>query len=365
MIPVEYYNTVYYSILSLCVLLMVLPLFKYANLESDSKSLLNFKSAVLLIVVIGFIGLRDPWGNWRYFGDTASYTLLYESIKFGGDIVNIKDPGFYLLMKFCGKFMPIQMFYIICAFIYVGLPFLAFKKWFKEYAFFALLLFVVSMPFWGFGINGLRNGLATSVLIYAFSFRTQRIKMYLLMILALSFHRSVFLPIAAYFIAIKYSNTKMLINIWLVIIVVSYYIGNSLEQFYQYLLSFFNIIDPTRSQNLFSDNLDGQNIIRGYRLDFVLYSGFAILLGYIYIIKKDIKDVFYILLFNIYIISNTIWVLLIYAAYTNRIAYLSWFLMPIVMLYPLLKYKIFNNQNRIIAYLIFGSLGFTLILYFK
>ena len=38
-------------------------------------------------------------------------------------------------------------------------------------------------------------------------------------------------------------------------------------------------------------------------------------------------------------------VFFIYAAYTNRIAYLSWFLMPVVLIFPLLKEKIYKNQK--------------------
>ncbi len=362
MIPVEYYTSVYYFILSLCVLLMVLPLFKYTNLDGYSKSVLNFKSAILLIVVIGFIGLRDPWGNWRYFGDTGVYTRLYESLSTGGDFDATKDLGFYVYMKLCGNFMNIQLFYVTCALLYVIPPYLAFKKWFKKNAFYALALFVVSMSFWSFGINGIRNGLATSFLIYAFSIVDKKIKMAIFMLLAISFHKSALLPIVAYFITLKFTNTKALIRIWIFMVIFSFLFGDSIESFIQDLIGYNDFTDTTRTKNLYANKLDGKVIERGYRLDFILYSGFAILLGYIYIIKKKVRDTFYIQLLNVYLISNTVWVILIYAAFTNRIAYLSWFLMPIVMIYPLLKYRIFTNQSRMIAYLIFGSLMFTLLL---
>jgi len=365
MIPVEYYTTVYYTVLSICIVFMVIPILKYANLQQFSKSILNFNSIVLLIIVICFIGFRDPWGSWRYFGDTGSYTRIYESLKMGNDFIAIKDSGFYFFMKFAGKLLSIQFFYILCALLYVIPPFLAFKKWFGKNAFFALAIFVVSMSFWGFGINGVRNGLATSLLLYAFSLQGQKVKMIVFMLLAISFHKSVLLPIVAYFIAYNYTNTKVLIRLWFFMVLFSYFFGDSIEVFVQNFISFTNFADTRRTQNLFANELEGQLMERRYRLDFILYSTFPIFMGYLYTVKKKVSNVFYSQLLNIYIISNTVWVFLIYAAYTNRVAYLSWFLLPVILIYPLLKYKLFKKQNKLIAYLIFGSLLLTVLLYNK
>ena len=42
------------------------------------------------------------------------------------------------------------------------------------------------------------------------------------------------------------------------------------------------------------------------------------------------------------------------------IAYLSWFLMPVILIYPLLRYKLLQKPKQaLIGYLVFGSLLFT------
>lgn len=182
--------------------------------------------------------------------------------------------------------------------------------------------------------------------------------------IAILFHASVILPIIAYVICHIYKNTKVLIALWLIMIPISYFLGSQIDVIMQ-KIALLGDSGVDRTQNLFANELDGRSMVRGYRLDFILYSGIPILFGYIYIYKKRVKDVIYNQLFNVYLMSNIAWLFFIYAAFTNRIAYLSWFLMPVVMLYPLLKYRIIKKQNILIGCLIIGTLTFTLLQYIK
>jgi len=45
-------------------------------------------------------------------------------------------------------------------------------------------------------------------------------------------------------------------------------------------------------------------------------------------------DPFYARLVNTYLFANAVWILVINATCSNRFAYLSWFMMPWVLLYP-------------------------------
>jgi hypothetical protein len=147
-------------------------------------------------------------------------------------------------------------------------------------------------------------------------------------------------------------------------VVISFFAGNYIEDFVTNIASLVDF-GANRGQDMFADEYDGNKMNRGYRFDFILYSGLPILLGYVYVIKKGFNDLFYKRILHTYILTNIVWVFLIYAAYSNRIAYLSWFLMPVVMIYPLLKNNLFRKQNKLIGYLVFGSLFFTLILLFS
>ena len=97
----------------------------------------------------------------------------------------------------------------------------------------------------------------------------------------------------------------------------------------------------------------------GFRWDFLAYSATAVFAGYYFIIVKKFEDKIYIQLFNIYVTANAFWVLLIRASFSNRFAYLSWFLMALVIFYPFFKAAFFKDQPKVLARTIIGYFGFT------
>lgn len=87
-----------------------------------------------------------------------------------------------------------------------------------------------------------------------------------------------------------------------------------------------------------------------------------ILVGYWAVFKKKIDNLKYNRLLSTYLLMNGLWLLCMYAGFTNRIAYLSWFMYPIVLIYPLLdkdcnwgKYRF-----RTVSFFAILHLGFTL-----
>ena len=115
---------------------------------------------------------------------------------------------------------------------------------------------------------------------------------------------------------------------------------------------------------VFSSKIEGEEMVESrFRWDFLLYSFSAIAIAYYYIIKRRFKDSFYDTLFGIYAIGNAFWILVIRANFTNRFAYLSWFLLPAIIIYPLLKVKFFEGQYRIISIMIFLFYLFTYFMY--
>jgi hypothetical protein len=360
LIPVQNYTTAYYIVLSSLIFLSVLHLFK-DNLESYPSEIALFFFTLLSVVVILFIGLREPWGNWRFLGDTSAYTRTYHYIEAQGLDNVTKDFGFYLFMYLCSKLMNVQGFYILSAFLYVVPVAYTFRRHFSNYAFFAFLLYVSSMSFWAFGINGLRNGLAASFFIFSLNSLNRKWIMFLIIALSVSFHMSMLVPTIALITGFYVKNTKVLVFIWGIVALLMYFIGDQIELIISNLLNQLNFDD--RSENIYSNDFN-EIIQRRYRLDFVIYSAVPIFLGYWFIQKKEYINKFYTILLNTYIIANTIWLLMIYAAYTNRIAFLSWFLMPLVLIYPLLKEKLVQNQGQFIGLMILASLGFTLFLQF-
>ncbi len=367
MIPIEYYIPTYYVCLSLVLLHSTLPLFKYKYLENFPTINLKAGSVFLLLVTIGFIGLRDPLGHWSYFGDTGAYTRTFDLIQRGIRTEFSKDVGFYIFMKLCSQIMGIQGFYLLSAIIYVGLPYLTFKKWFGQYAFFALAAFVTAMSFWGFGINGVRSGLASSIFIFALGFRDKKWVLYSLLLLSVTFHKSMLLPLMAYIFVSYYTNTKVLMLVWLSAIPVSLIVRQDLETFalVSNIFTTNTIIADNRALTYFSGQDNNLYNEQHFRLDFVIYSAIPILLAYWQLFKNKYKNRLFSLLVNIYLIANTAWVLLIYVPFTNRLAYLSWFLMPVILIFPFIAKEESKFNNKIIGLILFGSLIFSLLMQFK
>jgi hypothetical protein len=62
---------------------------------------------------------------------------------------------------------------------------------------------------------------------------------------------------------------------------------------------------------------------------------------------------------------NALWMLCMYANFTNRIAALSWALYPIVIIYPYLSEKSnYPNKNMMFAVVMLLHLAFTLFMKF-
>ena len=102
------------------------------------------------------------------------------------------------------------------------------------------------------------------------------------------------------------------------------------------------------------------------RYDFVLYSAIPIVLSWFHRKRYGFISNKYAFILNLYILLNSIWMLCIYANFTNRIAALSWSLYPIVILLPFVEERggktlyTTYKKNRAIAKVLLCNLMFTL-----
>ena len=75
----------------------------------------------------------------------------------------------------------------------------------------------------------------------------------------------------------------------------------------------------------------------GFRWDFLLYGSVPILEGIYFVFKRKYNNQFYCILLSTYILTNAFWVLINEVPFSDRFAYLSWFMMPVVIIYPILS----------------------------
>lgn len=297
-----------------------------------------------LLFILSYMGTRPVSG---FFVDMDTYAKIYNKIVAGDKPVVKNDYLFNYFLIFCTKIMSDRSFFFLCAVIYTLPCYWFSKKYCGSYWFYVFFIFVGSFMFWPFGTNGIRNGLGTAIFILSLCFYERKIVMYLLMALAFGVHSSVIIPAAAFVVSDAYKNPKVYLYIWLASIPLSL-IGGS---FWQNLFAGLGFGGDVRAEDyLTKGNINNDKFAStGFRWDFVFYSSFAVFAGWFFIFKKNITDKFYIHLWGTYMIANAFWILIIRANFSNRFAYLSWFLMAPVIAYPLLRYKMFPNQYRVVG----------------
>lgn len=360
-------------------LVFILSLFivvKYST-STNNNHLLRSQSIVPMILLgvllTLFIGLRPI--NGRVFGDTISYAWIYNHpFVMGLNIDFTQEWLWNSYLYFCKSLnFSVSIFFLGIEIGYIGCLLLACKKFLWESSWVAMLFCISAFSFFSYGVNGLRNGLACSIIVLAVAFVAQEKKYVtaaILALLAMGIHRSVMLPIAACIAAIALLNMpKISLGIWCMSIPLSLVAGNRITLFLA-SLGFDDRMDQYRLINLkesFSST--------GFRWDFLLYSAMPVLLTW-YVHKRveetggykedgstTLADANSMRVFNIlsgtYVLANAFWILVINANFSNRFAYLSWFLYPFVLAYGFLRLHIWKDQDSKCAWALLLHAGFT------
>ncbi|WP_395044877.1 EpsG family protein [Flavobacterium sp.] len=354
LIPIQYYISIYYNLLLLITLIVFLQSY---GITLESQENLKSKKAfgfIIFIIILLYIGLRPI--NYR-FGDMVIYNIQFKNFANGILPEYKKDVLFEFFQFNFSKIGSAGAFFFVCAVLYIY-PLYAFsKKVFKDYWFYAFFMLIISFSFWAYGTNGIRNGIATSLFLYGVS-RNEKWKVFAILFISLFIHKSLMLPIFAYIITLFYNKPKSFFYFWLFTIPLSLALGGFFTAFF---LGLGIIEEKSVSSYLgeFDQASEGVLLKVGFRWDFLLYSASGVFAGWYYVIKKKFEDPFYFQLLNVFLLVNGFWVLVIKANYSNRFAYLSWFLLGVIIIYPLLKSKFFENQHQVIARIIIAYFAFT------
>lgn len=359
-IPLAYYTTFYYIVLFLITILY----FIYTqNSAFDSRYKFNIicfsvLGYITLLFTISYMGTRPVSG--RYFGDMSTYYATFELMKvWGRSVMPPNDKLFYYYMYICTRLMSSDKFFLLTAFLYIIPLFITSRKLFKKYWFYYFLLLISSFSFWSYGTNGIRNGLATSIFLLVFSTKNVFLR---IAILALSagIHSSMFIPLAAYIVALMVKKTSVLFMGWLLATPVSLIAGG----FFQNL--FASLIEDDRTSYLTQGNVNDDTFSStGFRWDFVIYSAVPVFIGYYFIIRNQYKDRLYEIIYGTYLVANAFWILVIKANFSNRFSYLSWFMMALVIVYPFIMNDRTKKSHQILGDISLVYFLFTFIMSLK
>ena len=322
------YQYIYLAIVSV---LTFACLGRYRTMSAESS--IGGDSAgefLLVLFCVLFIGLRP---NSTYFVDMGAYRFGLERLR-GDTFVFTRDTDnliFDNLFSWWGcNGIDSRLFFLLMAFLYFYCAYIGIKRLFSNHALIAFLVFLGAFSTFSYAANGIKAGVATSLFIMALGYKNKLWICLPLMLVSLGFHHSMVLPIAAFAITFFLKNPKWFYFGWLVCFILACF-------HVSYFQSLFGSMADEQGSLYLMATSETTDAYMRFRPDFVLYSAVPVWLGYQFEIKnKEIVSSTYKTLMHFYLTANAVWMLCMYASFTNRIAYLSWFVYPIIIIYPFL-----------------------------
>lgn len=354
----------YFDLAVLVIVLMaVWQCARGAVFSRDTEYLNSAWGLILMVLIVFYMGARDPNGP---FGDTSNYTSTFWNKADSGSPFAWTWNGEWLfvnLMNFIAKTTKnIHLFYTICAAVYVGALWHAMVRIFGRHYYIPFVVIISMFTFWQYGVNGVRNGMGASLFILAMTYVENLPVMIALSLMGAGVHKSIYIMIGAGALAWFVKNSYYYLAGWITCVILSYFAGLAIQSTLTNI-PFFGMEDRLSGYLEYSyDQMvnDGYVVSTQFRWDFILYSSLAVFIGYYFIFVRKFKDEYYHWIYNIYLITNAFWVLIIRAAYSNRFAQISWFIMPIVLIYPFMKRRFWQNHERMlgVALLVFYAFTF-------
>ena len=356
MISAAYYQTIYLIIVTLMTLGVYIQYQSRNGLREFKHTTTDAMTGVLVLFMVFFIGLRPVSG--RYFGDMVNYASWYgifyegEPFHFDGNTGNLL---FDNLFAWWGSMrLGYTSFFVFIATIYFGAVYLGIRKLFPNHRFAAYLVFLAAFSTFSYATNGIKAGAAASLFIWAMGYRENLKVCIPLILISWGFHHSMIMVVAGFVLTLFVKNPKYYFYGWVFCLLMAaahitvfqhFFSGFTTEHGAEYLLG-----------DVSEDGTKG-----GFRIDFILYSAVPVVVGWFAVFKKKMRlSRLYKDLLNLYLCLNGIWMLCMYAEFTNRIAYLSWFLYPIVLIYPFLQEQWGKSRYKTFGLVMLGHLGFTL-----
>jgi hypothetical protein len=295
---------------------------------------------VLTIAFFPSLEISDKLRYKEFFLHIASYYTYSDD-----------DKGWYYYILLISKiYHSSTLFFLITALLYVFGYYMFVKTYIpKRYAGIFLIAVFGSLGFLNCGVNTMKSGFGLSLLLLSLVNKDRPYLFYFFAVLACSMHKSMIIPLGFIILAQYIRKTNIFMLFWIFMFILSALNTTFLND---YILDTFINFDY-RVQHYLAGN-ENTTYKTGFRIDFLLYSIVPIVLGWWYIYKKKYSDVFYTQLYNAYLGINGFWLLVIRIPFTDRFAYLSWFLIPFLLLYPLFTEHIQFKQKVQIVTVVLG-----------
>lgn len=314
---------------------------------------------MLLVFLIIYLGTSTGTDRFRY---DIQYQRYVQSFQWA-----YSDKGYvgwntinYIVSRLTTSS---TVFFLIVSCFYVLINFWFCRRMSINYH--ILFIMVIScMGFRSYGVNTIKAGLGLSMALIAIAqyYKNKR-RSILFSLISILIHSSCAMPILAFWGTgfLKKIKLKYYYLLWIICVGLSVAMG---DFFKNILGSYLEDEDLSGADYFLVEESDYQ---MGFRYDFLFYSLIPILWGWFLRTKRKYEDERWLQLYKTYILVNAFWVLVITMNFTDRVAYLSWFLIPYITLLPLLdmnKYQLRNRKKYIqMIMLLFGT--FSIFMIFK
>lgn len=325
-------------------------LFAFASYSNKSNT--TALSAILFIVMLILLGLFPI--EWGYGTDRANYANQLLEFKYGHAKIEPQkgEVGYQIIQYVFSRFVNATEYMFCISLIYLTNYFMATRRLVKTQSYWLFVAAVLSMGFTSYNLNTMRAGLAISFLVLGLSMYKSKIKLIVCILIAVNIHTSTVIPGSIILLCSMYRNTRLFYALWFLSIPVSFVAGGYFNALFE------GMGDDARTEYLTAENAN-YNI--GFRIDFIIYSLVPMLIGGYYIFRKGVRDRFYEMMYNSYLLTNLFWILVIRANYSDRFAYLSWFMIPFILVYPLLVNKMSLKKGEWLGLILLGETLFNFV----
>ena len=362
MIAAKSYYTIY------LIIVTILTLFAYSKYSRKNGEIISSQrkkqdwTFLLVLFMIVFIGFRpESYVFVDMMNYIRDYHVFHENVifTFNRETENLLFDNYFAWIGSMNWgttffFVSIAVVYFICTYI-------ACRRMFPQDTLAAYLVFLAAFSTFSYGTNGIKAGAAAAIFLMALSFRKNLKICIPLILISWGFHHSMIMPIVGLGLTFVCKNSKIYFAGWCFCLLMAIAHITIFQELFGGILS-----DSGDSGANYLNDVNGAwGGKTGFRIDFVIYSAMPILVGYWAVYKKKLQlSKIYTCLLNLYMVLNGTWMLCMYANFTNRIAYLSWFLYPIVLIYPYLNENWGPTRYKDFSKVMLAHLGFTLFMKF-
>lgn len=363
-----YYYTIYWffaMLLTMSRFLEIYPQKSYSVLYQKDSYMPMIAFSIFYVLFFGFRPISME------FWDTVNYNSIYKAIQTYGTL-DAELPAefdsdwlFYYSMALSAQVVDVYYFLAIVMYFYVVMMFTGCRIIDPRHGATIMLFCIGAFSFYWYSVNGVRNGVACSFVILALAgvCRGDRIWPIIFSLIAIGCHKSTALPLVCMFFTYFVRNPKYMFIAWVSAVVISLVFGEMITDILSLLSYDERLADIGKSSEAIAEDW-GEEMENRFRWDFLIYSALPILIGWYTLYVRKVYNNTYLILLGTYMYANVFWVLVIRDVFSNRYAYLSWFLYPIVLAYPLLNLPVFNkDHSQKTAWILFGHFGFTTLMW--